>query len=173
MEEGLPSGGGISGAVASQRRPRPRLREGAVLAETGAVRAMIDISDGLGLDLWRMCEAGGLGVRLEADRVPVDPGVRQVVERLAAAPSAHVSAGTRRPDPLDLALYGGEDYELLFALDPGEAGRVFGHLAEQTGTMATAIGTIEEASAGRVLVIGGRPMALDPGGWTHFKGDLR
>lgn len=159
--------------VAAQRRPWPRLREGVVLAETGAVRAMIDLSDGLGLDLWRMCEAGILGVRVEVDRVPVDPGVRQVVEWLADAPSASVSAGTPRPDPLDLALYGGEDYELLFAVDPGEADRVFWHLAEQTGTIATTIGTIEKASAGRVLVIGGRPMALDPGGWAHFKGDLR
>ena len=137
--------------LAAQRRPRPRLREGRVLAETGAVRAMIDISDGLLLDLWRLCEAGDLGVRLDAGRVPVETGVA-----------------------LDLALAGGEDYELLFAVAPEDADRVLRGLVEETGTPATFIGEFTVHGASRTIVDeGGRVLPLDPGGWTHFKGDLR
>jgi thiamine-monophosphate kinase len=154
--------------LAAQRRPRPRLREGAALAETGAVRAMIDISDGLLLDLWRMCEAGDLGVRLDAGRVPVDPGIAAAV----AVATRAVGEGSQRA--LDLALAGGEDYELLFAVAPEDADRVLHGLAEKTGTPATLIGEFTGHGAGRTIVDGdGQVRPLDPGGWTHFKGDLR
>ncbi len=170
MEAGLlaPDAGGIAGMIAAQRRPRPRLREGRALAETGAVRAMIDLSDGLLLDLWRMCEAGGLGVRLDAGRVPVDPNVTAV----AAAATGGVGQESRRA--LDLALAGGEDYELLFAVAPEDADRVLRGLVEETGTPATLIGEFTDRGAGRTIVEdGGRARPLEPGGWTHFKGDLR
>jgi len=143
-------------AVAAQRRPRPRLAEGRALAATRALRAMIDLSDGLALDLWRLCEAGGLGVRLDAERIPVD------------ASAAAIAEATGR-QPLDLALHGGEDYELLFAVSPADADRVLERLAQQTGTAATVIGAFTESSVGRTIVRGDERRPLEPAGWTHFR----
>lgn len=146
----------VRAAVAAQRRPRPRLAEGCALAAAGGVRAMIDLSDGLALDLWRLCEAGGLGARLDADRLPVDPCVGPIAR----------AAGC---DPLEVAIAGGEDYELLFAVAPDEAARVLADLRARTGTTASVIGAIEEAAAGRHIIIGGKPRPLEPGGWKHFQ----
>jgi thiamine-monophosphate kinase len=79
--------------VDAHRRPVPRLGEGRA-ARRGGATAMIDVSDGLGLDLDRLCVASGVGARL--DVVPIAPGAT-----------------------LDEALAGGEDYELLFSAASG------------------------------------------------------
>ncbi|MGO9457045.1 MAG: thiamine-phosphate kinase [Acidimicrobiales bacterium] len=93
----LRSGRGDGPLVEAHRRPRPRLAEGRFAAEAGAT-AMIDVSDGLALDLHRLADASGVGFLLDA--VPVAPGAR-----------------------LDEALGGGEDYELVVATpDPGALG---------------------------------------------------
>jgi thiamine-monophosphate kinase len=86
--------------VNAHRRPVPRLGEGRA-ARRGGATAMIDVSDGLGLDLDRLCRASGVGVVL--DMVPVAPGAT-----------------------LEDALSGGEDYELVFtAPDPQEIAAEF------------------------------------------------
>ncbi len=96
----LRSGRGDGPLVEAHRRPRARLAEGRVAAEAGAT-AMIDVSDGLALDLHRLADASGVGFVLDA--VPVAPGAR-----------------------LDEALGGGEDYELVVATpDPGALGAAF------------------------------------------------
>ncbi len=81
--------------ASAHRRPRPRLAEGRAARWAGAT-AMIDVSDGLALDVRHLAAASGVGVALE--RVPVAVGVARVAD-----------------DPEALALGGGEDYELLFA----------------------------------------------------------
>jgi len=87
-----------------QLDPTPRLGAGRALARCGA-RAMIDLSDGLGGDAERLVESGGVGIRVDAAALPLAPGVEEV----AAA------AGR---NPVELAVCGGEDYELLAALPP-------------------------------------------------------
>ncbi|MDA8295135.1 MAG: thiamine-phosphate kinase [Actinomycetota bacterium] len=84
--------GAVASCVLAHRRPVPRLAEGVAAARCGA-SAMIDISDGLGIDLDRLARACGLGVELES--VPVAPGATR-----------------------DEALGGGEDYELLIVAPP-------------------------------------------------------
>ena len=82
------------------RRPRARVAEGAVARAAGAT-AMIDVSDGLAADVRHLAESSGVGVVI--DHVPVAIGVSRVTDR-----------------PEDVALGGGEDYELVFAApDPG------------------------------------------------------
>ncbi|MDR7485559.1 MAG: thiamine-phosphate kinase [Armatimonadota bacterium] len=152
----VPGGTALEWVLAAQRRPRPRLAEGRALAASRVVRAMIDLSDGLALDLWRVCEASGVGVRLDGDRLPVDASAAEI-------------AGAAGRDPLDVALFGGEDYELLFAVAPQDADRALRLLSEEVGTPGTVIGTFVPASAGRTIVVGGRPRPLEPGGWTHFR----
>jgi thiamine-monophosphate kinase len=145
----------VARAVDAQRRPEPRLAAGAALAASGAVHAMIDLSDGLALDLWRICEASNVGVRLDARRLPIDPCVTAI-------------ARVADRDPFEMAVSGGEDYELLFAADAAEAGRLVDYLTVETGVPATIIGRIEPASAGCTIVADGRSRPLQPGGWTHF-----
>jgi thiamine-monophosphate kinase len=95
----------------AQLRPRPLLRAGRLLAQEGLATALIDTSDGIATDLYHICQASGVGARLPAAAVPVSPRVT------AAAP--HLGR-----DPLDLALFGGEDYLLLFTASPEMAGRL-------------------------------------------------
>jgi len=78
-------------------RPYPRIAEGQILVEQG-VKTAIDISDGLISDLRHICEVSQVGARIEVDRVPVEPMVK-------------AGFGDKS---LELALSGGEDYELLF-----------------------------------------------------------
>lgn len=85
-----------------QLDPTPRLAAGLTLARRGA-RALIDLSDGLGGDATRIAERSGVGLRIEAARLPLADGVAEVAAALGR-------------DPLELAVAGGEDYELLAAL---------------------------------------------------------
>jgi thiamine-monophosphate kinase len=86
---------------ARQLEPRPLLDAGRALAGAGA-RAMIDLSDGIGGDARRLAEESRVGLRVDASALPLAEGV------------AEVAAAAGR-DPLQLAVSGGEDYELLAA----------------------------------------------------------
>lgn len=84
-------------------RPTARVREGQWLNRTGMVTSAIDISDGLSGDLRHICNASHVGAELDLSRLPLSPACR------AYAASTH-------QDPVELALAGGEDYELLFTV---------------------------------------------------------
>lgn len=86
-------------------RPLPKLETGTRLSHSGAAKAMIDISDGLSSDLRHICTASGVGARVEAAKVPVDPALVDYLQ------------GTGE-SPLRLALHGGEDFELLVTSGP-------------------------------------------------------
>ena len=87
-------------------RPVPRIEEGMELAATPGVNAMMDISDGIGSDLRHILEESGTGARVDVRSLPLSAELRAVCTR-------------RGWDPVELALDGGEDYELLFTCRPG------------------------------------------------------
>lgn len=127
-------------------RPTARVGEGGVLARHGAT-AMMDVSDGLSLDLSRLARASGVGARLELDRVPV----------------AHLAA-------LDDALGGGEDYELLACLPDDDAVEsAAAALKEAFGVPLTQVGVAFEGEGVWAVGEDGLERRLEPEGWDHFR----
>ncbi len=135
-------------------RPFPRVAEGQVLVDKG-VRTAIDISDGLVADLNHICRKSRVGARIEVGRVPVAPAVK-------------ANFGARA---LELALSGGEDYELLFTT----SGEIIEQVKASTSCPITVIGEIilpsEKVGENEVSLVDGhgRPVLLTRTGWEHFK----
>lgn len=86
--------------------PFPRLEEGAALARTPGVHAMMDISDGIGSDIRHILDESGVGAEIDTGRIPISRELRSF-------------CAARGLDPLDFAIDGGEDYELLFTMEAG------------------------------------------------------
>lgn len=129
-------------------RPRPRVVEGRVLSEIG-IRAAIDISDGLLADLGHLCRASCAGARVDADCLPVSPDVMSAFPERA----------------LEMALGGGEDYELLFTAVATKIEQARAALS----CPVTVIGEITaDDGAGIALFKNGRPYHTKTTGWRHF-----
>lgn len=112
-------------------------------------RALVDVSDGVASEVHHLCRASGCGARIRGAALPIDPETRFVADE-------------QMQDVDTYALFGGEDYELLFALDPGDE-----HLLDPT--TFTVIGTFTEASEGVTLVTPEGPIVpLQPSGFVHF-----
>lgn len=130
-------------------RPVPRVAEGQALLRAG-VRCGIDVSDGLLRDLGHICYASGVDAVVQADQVPVLDPVRR------AYPQGW----------LELALAGGEDFELICAGTPAALERA----QRDMRTPLTVVGHISGPGSGRVTVLDaeGRELHLDRTGWDHF-----
>ncbi len=127
--------------VLAHRRPRPRLAEGVAARAAGAT-AMIDVSDGLAADVRHLGDASRVGLII--DRVPVAIGVSRVSDT-----------------PEELALGGGEDYELIFSAP--DAARVEAVFASAGLAMPIRIGRCTDDATERRLGTGALPAA----GWQH------
>jgi len=136
--------------------PTPRVREGRLLAKSGFVTSMIDISDGLASEVHHICEESGTGARLYMDDIPLSDNVRRVAERIGKKPH-------------DLALYGGEDFELLFTCQPDKAALLTEDMLAACGTPLTAVGQIIGASHSITMEdASGNILRLGPRGYNHF-----
>jgi thiamine-monophosphate kinase len=136
-------------------RPVARVAEGRWLGASSAVSAMIDLSDGLATDLGHLASESRVGARVHLDRLPISPAVRSVAAALGR-------------DPIELAVTGGEDYELLLAADPAAIQGLAEGLRATTGTPLTVIGEVV-AAADRIRFVNaqGEPQELGEG-FEHF-----
>lgn len=136
-------------------RPQPRVREGRLLARAG-VKAAMDLSDGLLGDLPKMCQASGVSAVVEIARVPIPNAIKW-----------------NFTDWFDLALRGGEDYELLFTASPTVFERVCRafRLAGLRGPWR--IGEIVAAGAKgpevKIREATGKVREVEPGAFSHFE----
>lgn len=136
-------------ALRAQLTPTPRLEVGAIAGKYAS--AGIDLSDGLLQDLGHLCERSGVGAELEVDALPLAPQL------------SRVEGG------LQLALVGGEDYELLFAVPP-ERAAAFLRAATRRGQRLSRIGRITSEKKIRLLDRGRNELPLPEGsGWDHFR----
>jgi thiamine-monophosphate kinase len=135
------------------RRPMPRLAEGRYLGKSGRVHAALDLSDGLAGDLRRLCAASAVGARIYAEHLPLAESTRR-------------TASARKQPAWSLALQGGEDYELLFAVPPAAA-PVLADGLRRLGTPCTLVGEVLPAARGLSLVLPGGKTAPLPLGWEH------
>lgn len=127
--------------------PYPRLAEGQLLVAQG-VKTAIDISDGLVSDLNQICKSSQVGARIEIDRVPIQPTVK-----------ANLSQKS-----LELALSGGEDYELLFTANA----EVIDKVKRAASCPITVIGEIIADKKITLVDSQGNPFNLGKAGWEHF-----
>jgi thiamine-monophosphate kinase len=135
-------------------RPQPRVRAGLLLGRNRAATSCMDLSDGLADGVRQIAEASGCGITVDAAALPISAGAR----------AWHLRHGT---DPVDTALSGGDDYELVFTVKPSHRGRLRG-VTHRLGTLpVTRIGVV---TRGRELrVRDGERIRELPAGYEHFR----
>ena len=138
--------------VGAQLKPEAREDIIAAFAKSGLVpTSMIDISDGLASELYHICKQSGVGALIEESGVPIHP-------------DAQLKALDFKLDPITCALSGGEDYELLFTINPDDVEKVK-YLPD-----VYIAGEIVPAEDGLKLhTKGGNLHAIPAQGWRHFE----
>jgi thiamine-monophosphate kinase len=130
----------------------PRVQEALCLEEHYEVHAALDVSDGLSLDLARLCEASGCGAVLELGQIPI-------------APAAYELESRDGQSALDHALGDGEDFELILAVDPAVAEKLLA--AQPLDVPLTRIGRFVKESGLWQQSGDGPPQSLAPRGYEH------
>jgi len=137
--------------IEAHGHPRARLREGQWLCRSGAVHAMIDVSDGVIQDAGHMAEAAGLGINIRSGSLPIDPDLARY-------------CAVHGLDATHMMLAGGEDYALARALDAAASDQVLAAFRDAFDAELTIIGEFTDEWPG-VRVDGAKPHAS---GFDHF-----
>jgi thiamine-monophosphate kinase len=148
MLQNLDASSGERPCIDRYLRPIPRVRAGVLLGRNRAASSCMDLSDGLADAVRQVAEASGVGMSIDATALPI-------------------AAGAGGSGGLDMALTGGDDYELMFTVRASHRGRLRG-VRQQLGDLPiTRIGVV---TRGRELRLTGDGPARDlPGGYEHFR----
>lgn len=139
------------GAIQAHHMPEPRCEVGVWLAKSGLVSCMMDLSDGLSMDLPRLCAASGTGAEIQVSNLPI-----------------FAESSNWGSNPTELALHGGEDYELLFAVPESKRKRLE-QIYPSNLPRISRIGTLS-GDVGKLWLVEkekGR-LPLIPQGFDHF-----
>ena len=150
LQSGSPlHGSPAQSLVRAHQHPEPRVDDGQRLMRSG-IRCAMDVSDGLVTDLSKLCRASGVGAHVQAALVPVHSGLAQLLP----------------DDALQMALNGGEEYELLFTGDPSAVQQTVAEIPR-----CTVIGEVTAEEPGHVAVTDsdGRELAVASAGWEHWR----
>lgn len=152
---------GYAELIEAHLNPRPRLQLGRMLAEDSLVHAMMDLSDGLATDLAHICTRSGVGAAIDPAGLWADRPLAAVARLLDR-------------DPLQWALTGGEDYELVFTAARRKSPAI-ARLAARLGTPAAPIGRIDDKQGVRIRRGGedgspGVEIDIAFSGYDHFRG---
>jgi thiamine-monophosphate kinase len=144
----------LRGAVRKHLRPSPPLSWALTVARRNLATAAMDVSDGLSVDLGRLCKASRVGAEIETAALPVLPGTRKAAEAVGK-------------DAGEAALHGGEEYELLFTVRPRKELEVQ-RLARRERVRVSRVGTVLRQKKIFTVSRGGRREPLVTRGWEHF-----
>lgn len=137
-------------------RPTPRVHVGQLLVARNLAHAAIDLSDGLSSDVGHVCDESHVGAEIRGNALPLSSQLRAFAQRQNA-------------DPMEIALQGGEDYELLFTA-PAKRHQNVLQVSEQTRVPIACIGEIKPKTFGRQLELPeGRKRKLANKSFTHFR----
>ena len=129
----------------------PRIKESQRVVKNFKINSMIDVSDSLALDLYRIIHSSGVGATLYEENIPLSKDAGSIKD----------------------ALYDGEDYELLFTTGPKETERLLRSNFSKSGTRLSLIGEITDKKYGyRILRKSGKEEFLRAKGYTHFGKDF-
>lgn len=132
--------------------PVPQIALGKALAGKKLASAMIDTSDGLSVDLLHLCEESGVGAEIYLGMLPLSAGLRKFSRR-----------------PLELALHGGEDYQLLFSVPPETPEKTAGLEALEKKYKITHIGRMTRKKGIYTVDAHGKRSVLKIRGYEHFR----
>jgi thiamine-monophosphate kinase len=135
--------------------PRPQVVEGETIGKSGWATAMIDVSDGVAADLNHISRASGFGARIYADRIPKSTSFREYAARVEL-------------DVQQFAVSGGEDYVLLFTVNPRNQMAMANLLAEECRLPIHNIGVMTRGPGMEFVKPDGKIESLSPRGWDHF-----
>jgi thiamine-monophosphate kinase len=137
--------------------PEARVAPARVLASRFPVSSLIDVSDGLSVDLHHLAREGRVGFRIERALVPAEASALRVAHQFEISSDAFV-------------LHGGEEFELLFTAPPGEEEAIVETVREATGVLVTRIGSVVDEEEGVLLVDeNGEEENLPERGFEHFR----
>jgi thiamine-monophosphate kinase len=151
----LNGGEGSNYLISRLLDPTPQTAVGRVLAESGLVSAMIDISDGILSDFEHIAELSGVGGIIYLDALPFSDSFRTMAEKLPLF-------------PFKMLLSGGEDYELAFTAHAGNREKI-SNIMKKSGIPATPVGIVTSLPGVTVLRPDGTPYLLQKHGFNHFK----
>ena len=139
--------------VTAHLSPRPQVKAGAILAVAGAT-SMDDVSDGLASEAHEIAKASGVGIKLYTAQIPLAAELKEAAVKLGK-------------QALDYALYGGEDFQLLFTMEPRKYEEL---LIAQPDLQFVKVGEVVDVNQGVTLVDeAGGVQALEARGYNHFR----